>query len=243
MTTVDYDQHAAEYARHRRPYSGLVEHLIEYAGLTSSSRVLEVGCGTANHLAGVQQETGSRAVGVDPSAEMLHAAADHPAELELLRGRAEELDFPEESFDLIFSIDVIHHLPDPGPYFSRAFRALKPGGLLCTATDSEWIIRNRVPVARYFPATVDAELARYHPVPALAASQRAAGFSTEHERVLESFYELTDAASYSQKAFSVLHLISEQDFEEGLTALRADLEKGPIEANMRICALWSRKPA
>ena len=58
MTTLDYDSLAAEYARHRRTYPGLVEHIVDHAGLDGDSVVLEVGCGTANHLAAISQATG-----------------------------------------------------------------------------------------------------------------------------------------------------------------------------------------
>jgi len=38
--------------------------------------------------------------------------------------------FPGQDFDLILSIGVIHHIPDPAPVIARALEALKPGGKL-----------------------------------------------------------------------------------------------------------------
>jgi SAM-dependent methyltransferase len=246
VTALDYNQLVSEYARHRRPYPGLVEYLAEFAEIDSDSVVLEMGCGTANHLAALQQLTGARALGVDPFPAMLKAGESHRAVLELRTGRAEEidrLDLPEGSLDLIFSVDMIHYVREPSRYFAGAFRALKPGGVLCTATDSEWIIRNRIPVARYFPATVEVELARHHPIEALLRDLGTAGFTDRQQRVFESTYELTDATKYREKAFSSLHLIPQDEFEAGVTALTAELAKGPIRANNRTCAVLARRPA
>jgi SAM-dependent methyltransferase len=240
MTTLDYDNMAAEYARHRRVYPGLVEHIVARAGIGAASSVLEVGCGTANHLAAVRDATGARCVGIDPSAEMLRVAATH--DLEVRQGRAEELDVPPGSFDLVLSVDVIHYVREPREYFTAALAALRPGGFLVTATDSDWLIRNRMPLAHYFPSTVDAEATRYHPIPALAGDLALAGFGDLYERVIESTYPLAETTKFEEKAFSCLHLISEADFAAGIAALRADVARGPIEANLRTCVLWARKP-
>lgn len=243
MTVIDYDNLAAEYARHRRTYPGLVEHIVDRAGITSGSTVLEVGCGTANHVSSLATLTGARCHGVDPSAEMLKVAASQPAPLELRQGRAEELDYPGTAFDLIFSVDVIHFVKRPVEYFTQAFAALEPGGYLCTVTDSEWNIRNRLPLSRFFPAAVEAELKRYHPVPALNDAMTEAGFAELDEVTVESTYELTDAGRFEEKAYSCLHLIPEAEFRSGVEALRAALAEGPVPANLRSTVLWARKPS
>jgi SAM-dependent methyltransferase len=243
VTTLDYDNLATEYARHRRPYPGLVEHIVERAGIMADSTVLEVGCGTANHIAAVRRPTGAKCFGVEPSEQMLRQAADHPEELDLRQGYAEELDFPAGTFDLILSVDMIHYVRQPLRYFERAFAALKPGGHFVTVTDSDWVIRNRMPLAHYFPATVDAEFNRYHPIPALAGDLALAGFTELYERVIESSYPLTDATRFREKSYSCLHLISDAEFEAGITALEADVAAGAVEANLRSLALWGRRPA
>jgi SAM-dependent methyltransferase len=240
---LDYDDLATEYARHRRTYPGLVEHIVERAGIGARSTVLEVGCGTANHLAEVRRTTGARCLGVEPSEGMRRQAAAHPEELELRPGTAEELDLPAGTVDLIMTVDMIHYVREPRRYFERAFAALRPGGHIVTVTDSEWVIRNRMPVAHYFPAIVAAEATRYHPIPALAGDLALAGFTGLDERMIESDYELRDASRFRDKSYSCLHLISDDDFAAGITAMEADLARGPIRANQRSLALWGRRPA
>lgn len=242
MTALDYDHLATEYARHRRTYPGLIEHILQRAPLTEQSTVLEAGCGTANHLAAVRRATGASCIGIEPSEQMLRQAAEHPEQLDLRQGNAEQLDVPQQAFDLIMSIDMIHHLREPRRYFQGAFAALKPGGLLVTVTDSDWVIRNRTPLAQYFPETVDAEFTRYHPIPALAGYLAVIGYEELYERVIESSYELHEATPFQDKSYSCLHLISDAEFAAGIAALEADLAAGPIHANLRSLALWGRRP-
>ncbi|MGL5858927.1 MAG: class I SAM-dependent methyltransferase [Angustibacter sp.] len=242
MTTIDYDNLATEYARNRRTYPGLVEHLVEHAGVGARSTVLEVGCGTANHVTAVQQRTGAVCGGLEPSTQMLAFARSQPAPLDLRQGRAEDLDYDEASLDLIFSVDVIHFITDPERYLSRAFAALKPGGYVCTVTDSEWNIRHRLPLSRFFPTAVDAELARYPRIETLVAAMSGAGFTEQHEATVSSTYELTDAQRFEEKAFSCLHLIPEEEFQAGVAALRAALAEGPVPGNLRSTVLWGQRP-
>ncbi|MDG6903635.1 MAG: methyltransferase domain-containing protein [Nitrososphaerota archaeon] len=98
---------------------------------------------------------------MNPSQRIPSIAEEKFPSLGLWIGKAEKLGFEPDLFDLVFSVDVIHHITDKLSHFREAYRALKPGGRVCTVTDSEWIIRNRQPLSVYFPETVAAELTRY----------------------------------------------------------------------------------
>jgi ubiquinone/menaquinone biosynthesis C-methylase UbiE len=237
---MDYNKLAIEYARHRRVQPEVFKALLAGSGISAASRVLEVGCGTANYLSAIQHAAGCQADGIDPSKEMLHQATLQPRFLSLKTGQAERLDFADRSFDLVFSVDVIHHVHDRVAFYKEAWRILAPGGKACTITDSEWIIRNRVPLSRYFPETVPAELARYPSIPDLTALMEQAGFIGILEEQVEFPYDLTDAAPFREKAFSSLHLLSPEAFEAGLARLEADLRKGPIPCISRYALLWGR---
>lgn len=68
------------------------------------------------------------------------------------------------------------------------------------------------------------------------------GFVGKGEHVVESQCQLTESVKYAEKAYSCLHLISEEDFQAGLRSLQKELSRGPIAANLRTCAVWGRKP-
>jgi ubiquinone/menaquinone biosynthesis C-methylase UbiE len=71
--------------------------------------------------------------GVDMTREMLAKARTAAAELgvrnvEFVEGEAEQLPFPNESFDVVISNGVIDLIPDKDAVFSELHRVLVPGG-------------------------------------------------------------------------------------------------------------------
>jgi ubiquinone/menaquinone biosynthesis C-methylase UbiE len=203
--------------------------------------VLEVGCGSGNYVAALEGLTGCSCWGIDPSEGMLARARSAAGRFQA--GRAEALGLPDGSFDFVFSVDVIHHVGDRPQAYREAFRVLAPGGKVCTATDSDWIIRNRRPLAAYFPETVTVDLARYPPVAGLRAGMEEAGFVDAAESMAEFPYQLTEGRPYREKAFSCLRLIPEDAFRAGLERLERDLLAGPVECVSRYVLLWGTKGA
>lgn len=244
MTKVDYDQHAREYSRHRRAYPGLVEHLASL--VPAGGVVAEIGCGTANHLRGIAELGPCTAIGLDPYAKMLEIAASSGCSARFVQGTAEDLSalgIEPGSADLIFSVDMVHYLADPSGYTGQAWTYLKPGGFFCTATDSEWVIRHRLPMTKYFPGTVPIELSRHHAIEDLERAARERGFIEVGDSVFGEEGTLADAARFRDKANSVMHLLPEDEWRAGLARLEADLADGPVPSNNRTCLVSARKPA
>jgi SAM-dependent methyltransferase len=94
-------------------------------------RVLEIGCGLGTD--GAQFATaGAIYTGVDLT-EAAVALARRRFELFNLPGTfrtadAENLDFADESFDLVYSHGVLHHTPDTERAVREVHRVLRPGG-------------------------------------------------------------------------------------------------------------------
>ncbi len=136
---------------------------------------------------------------------------------------------------------MIHHLRDRAAAFGEAFRVLRDGARMATATDSEWIIRNREPLARYFPETIEVELARYPSIEQLQIEMTRAGFVQLSEELVEHAYELIDSAPFREKVFSTLLYLSNEAFTRGLARLETDLSRGPIPCVSRYTLLWGHK--
>lgn len=240
---LDYDLLAADYARHRAIHPGVLDRLVQRGRVTTASRVLDVGCGTGNYAVALVDLTGCEAWGLEPSEGMRRAAQIRLPEGRVLAGRAERLALPGGPFDLVFSVDVIHHVEDRAAYHREAFRALVPGGRFCTVTDSEEIIRHRSPLATHFPETVEAELKRYPAIDELSRMMREAGFAGIEEETVSLEFPLTDIRKYRDKAYSSLHLITEAAFGQGMARLELDLcERGFVAANARYTLLWGTRP-
>ncbi len=238
---VDYNSLALEYARHRQVLPEVLKNLIETGKLDSASQVLDVGCGTGNYMIAIESAIGCSCWGIEPSEKMLAKAQERARSVHFKMGKAEQLDYPAEFFDLVFSVDVIHHVSDRPAYFREAHRVLKKGGKVCTVTDSEEIIRHRQPMSVYFPETIEIELQRYPCIPDLRNMMVKAGFTGLQDTVVEENYELTDIQRYRDKAFSSLHLISAEAFEQGIQRMEQDLQDRPIPARPRYLLLWGVK--
>ena len=230
---------APVYAEHRHADPAVLRALI--ARVTSASRVLEVGSGTGNYAIAVAEATGARCVGVEPSDEMRAVAESRSAAVEFVAGKAEKLPFAGSSFDVVYFVQVLHHLDDVGAALAEAARVLAPGGVLGLATDDRESISGRIH-RRYFPATLEVELARYPTLDELDAALRAAGLEPRGVERTATPFEVTDVTPFRTLAFSSLALIPPEALEAGLEQMERDLERGPIEAVDSHVLVWASKP-
>ena len=117
----------------------IIETLRKYAPefRVEGASVLDVGCGDAGALIAFA-EKGAKCAGIecfDTSLERGRLrAADHGVEVDLKKGVAESIPFPEASFDLVMLDNVLEHVTDRPGTLREVRRVLKPGGLLYMVT-------------------------------------------------------------------------------------------------------------
>ncbi len=95
-------------------------------------KVLEIGVGAGTDF--IQWvRAGSEAYGIDLTSEAIHHTGMRlkqygliPKELKM--GDAENLEYPDNMFDLVYSWGVLHHSPDTEKAISEAVRVCKQGG-------------------------------------------------------------------------------------------------------------------
>ena len=120
--------------RRRRVY----DDLVELSGAAPGDRVLDVGCGAgylARRMARVVGPSGS-VEGIDPSSEAIaYARQTAPDNVTFTVAAAEDLPHPDDSFDLVVSSLVLHHI-DPEQRqtaLAEMRRVLHPDGRLLIA--------------------------------------------------------------------------------------------------------------
>jgi ubiquinone/menaquinone biosynthesis C-methylase UbiE len=99
----------------RRRHEAFRQRIIELANLHDTSDVLDVGCGTGlTTLRIADQHPACKVYGIDLSPKMVQAARDSAAErgldVGLCVGSITDLPFPDESFDVVLTNIMFHHL-------------------------------------------------------------------------------------------------------------------------------------
>lgn len=254
MVKQDYDQLAEVYGRNRKLHPLVLKQLVSLGRLTDESRVLEIGCGIGNYIKTIAAKTGAICTGMDPSREMLRIAQSNHglpknrrdsggADVTFIKGSAEEMPLADRQFDLAFSVDVIHHVQARDTAAHELFRVLKPGGTAAIVMESEDDIRNRTPQVAYFPDTIAVELGRYPTVEVIQQELLDAGFEVGETIPVSMPHQVTDLAPYHDKAFSSLHLISDEAFVAGIERMKQDFAAGSIAGVRRYTIITGRRPA
>jgi ubiquinone/menaquinone biosynthesis C-methylase UbiE len=142
----------AEHWRHRLISDGTT--------LESGTRLLEVGCGVGAVLAVLGQEfPGVRLHGVDIEPKQLDYARGHleraGVEATLVEADATALPFGDESFDDVWMMWFLEHVPDPPAVLREARRLLVPDGTI-TAIEVDYSTCRAEPSTPAFEALIRA---------------------------------------------------------------------------------------
>jgi ubiquinone/menaquinone biosynthesis C-methylase UbiE len=128
--------------RHSRNNIELVESLIQLINMAGIERVLEVGCGFGTVAAHLTERHSLHVAGsdVDPDQIQLAKTVNQTSPcLQFLTADATKLPFEEQSFDMVLSFKVMHHIPGWESVLKEISRVVKPGGyylfndLACTS--------------------------------------------------------------------------------------------------------------
>ncbi len=121
------------FAQDRRWRTEMIRHV-------ASSRpmlALDVACGPGAVAIQLARSSEAKIVGVDLSPEMLHAASENIARgyadrIWLVRGHAEELPFPDATFDALTFTYLLRYVADPQAVLKELARVVKPGGRIAS---------------------------------------------------------------------------------------------------------------
>jgi SAM-dependent methyltransferase len=188
---------AAAYERLMGRWSGrLATQFIDFAGISSGDRVLDVGCGTgslAMTLAALPEP--AAIVGLDIAEPYVAYAASRSTDprLSFISGDAVSMKFPTARFDRCYSLLALNFMSNPTAALGRMVRATRPGGVVAAAV---WDFPGGLIYQRIFwdsaaaldPAA-DAARARHYASPLtgpgeLAGALAAAGLEHVHETSL-----------------------------------------------------------
>jgi SAM-dependent methyltransferase len=153
-------------------------------------------------------------------------------------------EIPEGKFDLVYMVDVIHHIKDIETMFRNISRVLKHNGAAAIFSDSHEHIRNRL-TTKYFPETLAAELKRYPDTDDIKEALSKNGF----REISDGNIQLGEVPDYgdrlieiaSKKGYSMFGLIPEEAIKAGIERIKADMQKQQIIYHQRAPYILARK--
>lgn len=227
MDEVTYDRIGSGYGEVRRPDPRIAARI--NSALGSARTVLNVGAGTGSY-----EPVDRDVTAVEPSAKMI---AQRPASAApVIQATAEDLPFPDDSFDAAMAVLTVHHWADLGAGLREVQRVTRQRILIVAfdpgALANLWITRD------YFPEML--ELKRRSPV---TSTELARMLSTARSIPVPVPQDCTDhffAALWARpemlfdeevvRPMWVWQSISEAARREGRERLAADLESGAWDA-------------
>lgn len=118
----------------------MIDEVLKWAEVTSATRVVDVGCGIGGSSRHIARKFGVSCEGVTLSPYQ----ANRGNELAKLQGLADEcnfqvadaleMPFPENTFDLVWSLESGEHMPDKTQFVNELFRVATPGGRIIIVT-------------------------------------------------------------------------------------------------------------
>lgn len=223
MSQATYDRIGVGYGEIRRPDPRIAARV--EAALGTARSVLNVGAGTGSY-----EPTDRDVTAVEPSELMISQRP--PGSAPVVQASAEELPFENDSFDAAMAIITVHHWADYKAGLSEMVRVAQQRVVVLTFDPTPladlWLVRD------YFPRALAVHGDAMPPIDELAGALPDASVEVVPipRMCTDGFFcALWDRPEMHldpdvRRAASVWHLLPEQEAQQGLSALRADLESG-----------------
>ncbi len=231
MQKLDYDNLAGTYNRrfHHEIRKGTQAALQILVGPNSSpKKILEVGCGTCHWLAPLVA-VGHHCFGLDPSQKMLRQSQAH--KICQIQGVAEVLPFSNNTFDVVYCVNAIHHFNNIKSFLKETFRILSPRGKIGIIGMDPRDQRNKWYLYDFFQGTLARDLKRFPAWSSLQQLLKGTGFDTQGLIDVDFIHDPKTSANVcsdpflAKSACSQLALLSENAYQKGLEKLRQDSQK------------------
>ncbi|MEN9227365.1 MAG: class I SAM-dependent methyltransferase [Gloeomargarita sp. GMQP_bins_69] len=110
------------------------QFILRHLGDLRNKRVLDLGCGAGENSVYLALQ-GAYCIAADCAPAMLAVAQKLAEHYGVTIGtkvvNAMAMDFPDDTFDIVYAANLLHHLPDPLGAIREMHRVTKPGGHVC----------------------------------------------------------------------------------------------------------------
>jgi SAM-dependent methyltransferase len=223
VTELAYDRMGLGYGAVRRPDPRIAAQI--EAALGDAESVLNVGAGTGSY-----EPTGRNVTAVEPSQTMIEQRP--PGAAPVVEAFAESLPFEDDSFDAAMALITVHHWSDARAGLAEMVRVARQRVLVLTFTPTPpeelWMARD------YFPRILDFHERVMLPIDELTAMLPGASVEPVPipSQCTDGFWlAIWDRPEMHldpdvRRASSSWHHMAQNEIDNGLARLSADLESG-----------------
>lgn len=152
-----------------------VDRILAYIPKNGQAHILDIGCGNGKMLAYLQEKTGAMIHGFDYSVQAVRTAKKrYPHASDFRQGIIGEIEYPDEAFDVVVSMDTMYFAADMTKFTGQLFGWLRRGGTFFCAYQEGDVM----------PKTENVHTTK------LAEALRTQGIAFETEDITKECYEL-----------------------------------------------------
>jgi len=233
-TSIDYNRISPIYDTSRVANAETIEKLIRVLHVDCDSVILDMGCGTGNYTAALQQVTRG-VIGIDVSSGMIEQARVKFPALHFICGDVTRLPFGSQTFGAAFAVQVLHHVKEKKLFITEAYRVVRKGAWIAIHACSHQQMR-AFWFYHYFSKGLEVDLARMPDSGDIASLLRRAGFSDIGIEICYSDVVVANETPqrYLDKNYrgsiSTFAFLSEEDVELGCKKIQEDITSGAAES-------------
>jgi ubiquinone/menaquinone biosynthesis C-methylase UbiE len=235
MKVTDYSKIANKYEKnqYRLDEVQFDNDLKEYIdnNPTSMFQILDLACGTGIYLDNQIKYFDNFNIdwhGLDASEDMLKKAKEKLENVSLVHGIAEDIPYEDEKFDYISNNYAFHHFVNKEPALDEVYRVLKKNGVyklhnIAIHDMKKWWVYH------YFPSAYYEDLKRFWEKEVIFNELSLRGFKVNMQiKYRLEKVKVSDYLGYAEnRDISILTLIDDQDYQEGLEKMRYDVKNNP----------------
>ena len=107
-----------------------IDKILQYVPKGDNVHILDIGCGNGKMLGYLQQKTGAFIHGFDYSEQAIETAKSlYPVKSEFREGIIGDMEYTEEQFDVVTSMDTMYFAKDMSAFVAQIKRWLRPDGV------------------------------------------------------------------------------------------------------------------
>jgi len=233
MQKTDYSKIAATYNnRYKENYLSNIEKLLKQLVFDNGYKViLETGCGTGKWVKSFD-DLNLNVFGLDYSLDMLKMFDRGDSKAQMINADACNIPFKDNSIDMIFCVNAIHHFPDKKKFITECKRTLKQNGMIAIFgvdphIDKDWYVYD------YFENVYQNDLKRFVSLDFIKSSLNSEDFKETDVSIAEKVFnerigdEVFNDPFLKKNHSSQLANLSDEDYEKGMQKIKEQIKKDP----------------